>query len=188
METPPNILQIIKPVYELLSYTNLNNFRMEEPLAEPYLSLSRIDGRNRELIQSPENTERLHRGSCYDQSFLVKRWMESIGVPTRHFHSVTMNLPRTNGVWHYAGGVVSHAFVLCLVNGVWKWIEWSWCANIRNDIREGDIAAALQKYKSTAESSWHHPVRLVEIKDHPSLPVPRLDFLNWCMAQDEIAL
>lgn len=177
--------QVLKRTYDLVRFTNHRNFIMEDWSMEPFISLSKVDRRNIELIQSPDVTGAQNHGSCYDQTFLVKKWMDGIGIENRTFHSITSNVPKENGRWFYRAGVTSHVFILCFIDQKWKWIEWSWYANIKNRFESPDIMEVLKMYRSMAENSWHHPIHLCEVKD-VSLPVPRLTFMNDCMKLDDI--
>ncbi len=184
--TMENLQQVLKKTYDLVKFTNYRNFTVEGVLQEPIKSLSVIDRRNGQLIQHPDKTEIENRGSCYDQSFLVKKWMDGIGIENKVFHSVTNNLPIRNGVFHYSGVVTSHTFILCRIDGTWKWVEWSWYANIKNNFEGNDIETVLNLYTEMAEKSWHFPIHLCEVTSI-ELPMPRLYFLNHCMSLPNIA-
>ena len=174
--------EILNKIYCLLRYTNVHNFIMQNCEVEPYAHLGKIDRRNIELIENPETVEKEKCGSCYDQTFLVKKWMNDENIKTRTFYSVTNNLNSENCLYYYTSSVVSHTFILCFIDDRWKWIEWSWSANIHNNFENEDINEVLKLYCQMAEKSWHVPIKLMEITDiNFNLPMPRLDYLNKCL-------
>ena len=106
--------------------------------------------------------------------------MDALGVESKVYHSITANVKCEDGIYCYSSGVTSHVFILCLLDGLWKWIEWSWYARINNDIADADLGVVLKRYDQIASGTWHHPVRIVEVGD-VVLPMARIRFLNQCM-------
>lgn len=181
---------ISSKIYLLVDYTNKNNFLMKDFSMEPYNSLLPFERKNIELIQSPDITEYEHRGSCYDQTFLVKKWLDELNIENRCFYSITRNVPRNeNGIYFYNSSVISHTFILCKDEDVWKWPEWSWFGNIHNNFQDKDVNVVLKRYKNMAENHWHHPIYLREVPlDKIQLPMPRLKFMNICLSAPELEI
>lgn len=174
--------QLSSKIYDLLNYAGKNNFMINDLNKEPYAHLGKIDKRNIELIATPEIVEREKRGLCYDQTFLVKKWMDEVGIQNKIFYSVTDNLKSENDLYYYSPGIISHAFILCLINEKWKWIEWSWSANIHNRLENTNIDKVLEQYIQMAERSWHKHIKLIDISNIEfNLPMSRLDYLNKCL-------
>ena len=174
--------QLSSKIYNLLNYAGKNNFKIDDLNKEPYAHLGKIDKRNIELIATPEMVEKENRRLCYDQTFLVKKWIDEAKIQNKIFYSVTNNLKSENDLYYYSQGVISHTFILCLINEKWKWIEWSWTANIHNKLEDENIDKVLEQYKQMAERSWHKQIKLIEISNIKfDLPIPRLDYLNKCL-------
>lgn len=122
--------QILDKIYALGRHTGSDNFKMKDVSKEPYCSLMKIDSRNRELVECPETVERERRGFCYDQTFLVRKWLDEIGIKSRMFYSVSKTIKRTdNGIYYYDSPIKSHMFIIVCINGEYDWIEFSWYNN-----------------------------------------------------------
>ena len=168
---------------------------MDNYSQEPYNHLSKIDKRNIEIIKDPEIVQKENKGSCYDQSFLVQRKMNEIGIETKVFYSFTNNLKtytwNENGIeynsYYFYPGFISHMFILSKINEKWKWIEWSWLANKNNIFDNENIIEVLKNYQNIATKSWHYPMKIFEIKDI-KFPCLRLDILNRYANEQEIIL
>lgn len=182
-----NLEELLKKTYNLVNFTNRNNFIMEDWSMEPFKSLSSTDRRNIEIIQTPEIVEKENRGSCYDQTFLVKNWLNEIGMESRMFYSITDNVQQKDGIKFYSPSVTSHVFIILNDKHKWKWIEWSWYANIRNSFDNENIMEVLKQYQMMAERSWHHQVSIYEIKEM-QLPITRLEFLNKCLSFERLSV
>ena len=174
---------------EVYTYRNWigNNFIMADYSMEPYRHLSKIDIRNIEVIYDPDTVLKNKRGSCYDQSFLVRNKMLELGVETKVFYSFTLNLKKENNICFFYPGFISHMFVVCKFKNKWKWVEWSWDANIKNSFDNENIIEVLKNYQNVATKSWHYPMKIFEIKDI-KFPCLRLDILNKYANEQEIIL
>lgn len=90
-------------IYSLYRYTNRNNFIIEDNSKEPFHHLQSYSHKNIELVQLPEIVEKEKRGSCYDQTFLVKRILDEERIKSRLFYSIVDDIPfdEESGLFYY---------------------------------------------------------------------------------------
>lgn len=158
-------------------FTNRNNFKISD-LTDELKELQKIDKRNIEYIEDPETVLSQNRGFCYDQTFLARQYLNHLNIKNDIFYSCTNNIQKLNGQYIYNNNkVISHVFIIYQLDNKFKWLQWSWFAQIRNTWAFDTLDDILKAYKEMAEKSWHNKIILTNINDLTPKR-SRLEFLN----------
>lgn len=184
MEFLKSVQEIILKMRSLERYTNRNNFKIIQP-NQYYKNLSKIDKRNIQFVESPDIVLKENRGFCYDQTFVAKAYLDYLNIENYVFYSCTNNIQKYNNVYVYTPQVISHVFIIYKDGDSFKWLQWSWSANINNNLSGNNISQILKQYRYIAEKSWHMPIILTNIND-VKLKIPRIEFLNFCLSKQYI--
>lgn len=170
-----NIQNIIAKMRTIGRYTNRNNFKLSN-LTPELTQLKQIDIRNIEFVESLQIVLSQNRGFCYDQTFLAKKYFDFLNIENHIFYSCTNNIQKLNNQYVYKKNVISHVFII-YKQTKYKWLQWSWFANINNKWQYDTLDEILNAYKLMAQKSWHMPIILTNI-DNMTPKKSRLQFLN----------
>ena len=153
-----------------------------------YQKLGKIDIRNKHWLKSIDDFNNDKRCCCYDSCFLLRKMLNDIGVENRIFYSCTRDVQKyQDGEYYYTLDKLrpTHAMIIYKEDNFWKWMQYSWYANMRNDWKAETIEQLLQKYIHMAQNSWHKPIYITEVTNFDVVG-PRLDFFRRVMKKIEV--
>ena len=153
-----------------------------------YWKLGQTDLRNKQWLKPPKEFAISRDCICYDSCFLLKELLNNIGVENKIYYSCTQDVEKyQDGQYYYTTDAKrpTHAMIIYKEDGLWKWMQYSWKANIRNNWQTETIEELMQKYKTMAEISWHKPIYFTDITDF-QVDCPRLDFFRKALKKIEV--